>query len=1787
MTNETGGQQLEASVIVSETTARYLVRSANKIIDSVNQIYAKVTNERALYGAAYFECRLDTLRELQSDFRTVHREVLTISLTDATLKANYWERDAPSLFDDAYTRAFTKLRQAQIDSTATTMQQPQCKHAEIDRVTKDTSLPKIQLPTFSGRFVEWPSFKEVFVSRIHKNERLNDLEKLHYLKATLTDEAADDVRHLNVVSENYHVVWDMLEKRYENKRVLFSYYMDLFEQQTTFNDNDVTALRRFIQTTRSCFNAIKSLGIDFENHSEVLAYLIIRKLPKSVRAEWERHLRSKQHIPKVDEVLILLDEIQQMMITSSTNRATSSSSSTNHENSKSKSRGSTTSSEKRGVHSLVTGKKESKCPVCEGPHVTRECSSFQKSTVDERRRQASKLKLCFNCLGFNHTVNDCKSTRTCLRCGSRHHTLLHMEVNPNASPFTPSEKTTSLSAATIATTSNQNISTAVSSKSNNKIVAATNTDEEVMLVTALVNVWSNDGQKFTFRALIDQCSHESFITEDVVQLLRLPKTKSLLGISSLNNPNSTSSKYHVSFTIGSRHDSFSTYSVRAYGIQSIVGMLPQRQIPKGNWPHLDDLMLADPHYLKPSNIDMLLGGGIYSRILRYGVKRGESADGPIAQETTLGWIVSGPADKQSTASAAVFTTISRNDDHEMLERFWQLEEIENENELDDDDQWCEQHYQQTHERRPDGTYLVRLPFRTIKDPTQQLGASRQIAINRFRHTEQRLARDNKLKVAYADQINDYVKLKQMTVVTTTESDHQQIDGDGMRFFNCCYLPHHAVVKESSSTTKVRVVFDASAKTTNEKSLNEILLPGPALQNDLPAVLLNWRKHRYVFMADIQKMYRCIAMHQDDAQFQRILWRDDPAKPFTEYACNTVMFGTASAPFLAIRTMLQLATDEQNNFPLAVDVVRNEMYVDDICSGRNSVHEALQTQQQLIDMLKSGGFELRKWAANCAELLEPIPSEHREESKMLTFDHKSAIRALGIYWSPETDSFHFQSTINISNEQLTRRQALSFLARIYDPIGFLNPVITMGKILNKQLPAKLSWDDKLPEDINSAWIRFLGEFESIKQLHINRWLQLSDDEPYQLHIFCDASKNAYSTVAYLRTKQPGGRIVVNIFMAKSKVTPRKQVTIPRLELCAALLSTRMFEYLQHHANLKFDGSNTFFWSDSMITIAWISKNIENLKIFVANRVRRIRAQSQPKQWHHVNGKDNPADLSSRGIFAKALINNSLWWTGPHWLSEGSDKWPMQSTNDDVVQDDIKAEMKVVMVNICASNDNFINEIVSTHSSYNRLIRSFAFVRRFIRNCRVPKHNRNLSPLSTNEVDESLMFIIASIHSVVFAPELSALENHQTVPDKSKLLSLNPMIDENYRLLRMKGRLRQSNICYNEKYPIILPSSHHFTYLAIEHSHHQTLHGGNQLTLTHLRHKFWIMNSRNSVRFVLHRCKECFKHKPIVSNQLMGDLPAHRVNPSQVFASVGVDFAGPFQMTPSRGRGITSTKGYVAVFICLSVKAIHLEAVSDLSSEAFRAALNRFIGRRGLCHDIYSDCGTNFVGANKLLKRDKIKFHQMIDDEIIPFLTTHGISWHFIPPASPHFGGLWEAAVKAMKHHLQRTIGSQRLTFEEMSTILCRIEACLNSRPLCPQTEDPNDFSALTPGHFLTGKALIAPPEPTVDDMNPSTRWHHCQRLSQEFWRRWRAEFLVRLQQRPKWLKQKQNVKINDLVLIKDERLPSTQWALGRIIALHPGEDDLVRVVTIKTQAGELKRPIQKVCLLPHCQPMQLL
>lgn len=633
------------------------------------------------------------------------------------------------------------------------------------------------------------------------------------------------------------------------------------------------------------------------------------------------------------------------------------------------------------------------------------------------------------------------------------------------------------------------------------------------------------------------------------------------------------------------------------------------------------------------------------------------------------------------------------------------------------------------------------------------------------------------------------------------------------------------------------------------------------------------------------------------------------------------------------------------------------------------------------------------------------------------------------------------------------------------------------------------------------------------------------------------------------------------------------------MAAALLTAELANKVKNSININI--TRTIYWTDSQITLSRIKSDPSKFAIFVSNRISKIQDLTKSNQWIFVPSQLNPADILSRGCMPTELLKCDEWWNGPRFLNSNELLDDYQNFEFDLGNLEIRKTNSKVLTN---TKNSDIMIFIQNYSSLSKLLRITALILRFIRNCKIKKENstkRVLNKFVTiTELRSALNSIVLAVQKLEFENEIVILQKGKSIPKHNRLLSLSPYLNSDGILL-VGGRLRNAPISASSKNQILLPASNHFSLLIIRDLHEKLLHAGPQLLLYNSRLKFWILNGRNLCKRVVYQCVRCYKSNPKTLEPFMADLPASRVTPNKPFTCTGLDYCGPFNCTPPT-RSKRTIKSYIAIFVCFVTKAVHLEVVPNLSTQSFIAALRRFTSRRGKPVHLYSDNASNFVGARQeIAELQSFLKSENCNLKINRYCQEEGIVWHFIPPRSPHFGGIWESGVKSIKYHFKRVVGLNKFTYDELSTLAAQIEGCMNSRSLTPLSQDPNDFTVLTPGHFLIGSPITSIPDPdlTHHNLNRLTHYQKIQSLFQSYWKRWRLEYLNELQQRRKWQTNSNTIKIGDLVLLKEDNLPPLRWITGRVIELHPGSDGIIRVVTVKTAHSTFKRSVTKLCILP--------
>ncbi|XP_075153596.1 uncharacterized protein LOC142227128 [Haematobia irritans] len=1599
-------------------------------------------------------------------------------------------------------------------------------------------LPPCTTEIFHGDYLSWPSFRDMFTAVYIDCQSISPVEKLFYLRQNTQGEALEIVKKSQLTNEGFEVAWNNLKDRYENKRILVNSQLKILFNLLPVKYESAGEIKRIQREINNCIASLKLHGVCIESWDPIFVFLCSTRLPMTTLSLWEQTVKDKTEISKwadLDRFLTARFQSLETVFDFShvdVNEPPS----------------------QRKLRTYQTSSNKISCFACSQDHFLKNCNKFLRMSQEDRFAVIKKNNLCINCFSNKHRLNQCSSKLSCERCKLRHNTLLHRDSQTSLS--------TSITIGGDCPATGQDNFQESSHREQDIQNCFATSSRHVLLGTAVVNIRVN-GVLYNARALLDPGSQASFISERLQRRLGLPTTRINARISGLNNALAGLTQKQCIFELTSGRDDDIRIEICGLVLPHLTGRLPSSSISLPERFSVGDIRLADPYFAKSDQVDILIGADVYPQVILDGIQRNVLGS-LVAQNTIFGWVLTGQLDSESgglTTTVSFCTEVSLT---QQLEKFWKLEEPPMAPVMTEEETYCEDLYTRTTRRSTDGRFIVCLPFKPQHAEGKGLGMSRTKAFRQFLRNESSLLRKPDLKDMYDTVIREYEILGQM--IRVAESSEGDLD---------FYLPHHAVVKPERTSTKLRVVFNASCPTSSGLSLNDTLYPGPVLQNDLTLLIIRWRFYRYVFNGDIEKMYRQILVDDRHSRFQRVIFRDNPRQPVEDFELKTVTFGINCAPFLAIRSLLQLAKDVEDELPLAARILRHMMYVDDALAGSHDISLALDARNQLITALSSAGFSMKKWTSNDERILRDLPAEDLLSEHFLEIDEESKAKTLGIRWNAKKDSFYFSVKPILQEDIFTKRRVLSIISTLFDPAGWLGPVIIVAKMLMQQIwTEKTDWDECLTESSDLQWRQFVKDYENLNNVQLPRWIGFDPNCHIEFHGFSDASEKAYGACVYARVQSADGDIQTHLLLAKSRVAPLKTISLPRLELCGALLLAELIGALR--ADLSFDNKciKFFCWSDSTIVLAWLQKPPASWTTFVSNRVSKIVDLVGKDCWRHVVSEHNPADIISRGVRSHGLIGNSLWWHGPSWM-RASSVWDVQLGNEFHTEEECRS------INVHFTYIKDFEDILLRFSSYSRALRVMSYVYRFV--LLVKRKSSQVSEKHSSFSESQLVKIklIIVTQMVYFPDEYFRLSNDRPLPTTSKLLNLNPFIDGE-GLIRVGGRLANAtSLSFNEKHPIILPYESQFSRLLITFIHKITLHGGNQLMLRVLRTEFWIPRSRNLIRSVIAKCRICAICSKRSKEQIMASLPVARTIIDRPFTRTGVDFAGPFDIKNYRGRACLITKGYASIFVCFATRAIHLEAVSDLTTATFLAAFARFVSRRGCPKEMFSDNGTNFVGASRALRSDFRNFLRNTSSEIVQSYSNNGLNWHFNPAGAPHMGGLWEAGVKSFKHHFRRITFNLRYTFEEFSTLLARIESCLNSRPLCPLSEDVSCVDALTPGHFLVGGPILSPPEPQINEapLSIMNRWQRVKAINQNLCMRWKEEYLKEIVKRNKWKTVESNLKVGDMVVIRDDNLPPNEWRLGRISEVFPGADGKVRVAEIRTSKGPLVRPIVKLVPLP--------
>ncbi|KAK4468963.1 hypothetical protein MN116_000099 [Schistosoma mekongi] len=1373
-----------------------------------------------------------------------------------------------------------------------------------------------------------------------------------------------------------------------------------------------------------------------------------------------------------------------------------------------------------------------RCSVCLEKHPVVQCPLFLALSVEDRWSQAKKKGLCFVCLGEAHQASRCVLKNSCQYedCKRRHHPLLH-------------------SAASAKLVNNHHVE--------NRCISSGAPHSNVCLGIVPIRIRSGQNE-ITGNAFLDNGSDVTLIRADCVKPLGLQYDRVQTMIQTLGG-NKLATSVSGMFEVCSLDGRESLRIERAVVVEKLPVDKSKVWMNDSvkNWPHLSDLPLDHVN----GEILLLIGCDVPEAHWVLDQRLGGRKH-PYAVRTLLGWTVLGPMSPVKCCVSSVNFMCRSESTEAQLRRMYDLEfaDVHSVDKMISSDDLEAMEIVKNNTYFSDGHFVVPLPWRKGADTGR---GNYELVRRRLESLKYRLIRDVSLRERYVRGMEDIISKGYAELVPDV---HRKLD-----YRPRWYLPHHPVINPKKPE-KLRIVLDCAAK-YDGVSLNDLLYQGVDTTANLVGILLRFRRELIAVSADIEEMFMQVKVPNLDRGALRFLWWPDSdlSREPIEYQMTSHPFGATSSPFCANFALVKTAQMFSDHYDSYVqNAVQDNFYVDDCLISLSSVEQAKSFVKQINELMSRGGFKLKKWVSN-SELVAAVFPKLSGGSPTVDMPsgHGVTHRTLGLEWGTKLDVFRF--FFDPIERPLTRRGIMSVVSSLFDPLGLISPTCLPAKqLLQKLCKARLGWDQPLCESDVVVWKEWIDFMRRLGSVTVNRSLKregFDDEAKMELHVFSDASESGYGTVAYARIVSQKRAPYCVLLFSKSRVAPIKHVTIPRLELAAALLSVRISELLKGSLPGLF--CQTYFWTDSMIVLYYI-KNCERRYVtFVANRLSVIHQYSQVKQWLYVKSEWNPADWTSRGITKEKDLKE--WFDGPAFLRDQEYGFTMDCMEISTKDIEFKKACAQVGMNL-TKTVHF--PLLSYFSDWTKLIRAASWLRRYIDYITVlySRHKDRsvrLGPLSVMEQEATKLKILKLVQEV-YPDILEILRRGSKLVTHNNLQKLSPVMIDG--LMCVGGRLSYSDFTMSFKHPIILPSRHLVTESIIRHYHKEEGHCGTSQVLASIRETYWIVKGISEVRRVIGGCVVCRRLNARIGRQMMAPLPPCRVKQGWYsFAFTGIDYFGPLMVR--RGRSVE--KRYGCVFTCLQSRAVHLEVAHDLSTDSFIMVLIRFIGRRGKPMEIYSDNGSNFVGAVSELRQF---IRQWDTYKISAQLASKQIQWHFSPPSSSHRGGVWERMIRTIRRLLLVISNEQVLQEETLTTYMVEVERILNNRPLVPVTSDVNDRLCLTPNNLLLlrdceGIAV----ESSVQDKY-SRRWRQVNYLADVFWRRWRKEYLPTLQCRQKWLMKHRNLKEGDVVIISTDGATRGYWPLGIILKCEIDKDNLVRTVTVRTKDGTIRRDVRKVCLL---------
>ncbi|XP_057371827.1 uncharacterized protein LOC130692777, partial [Daphnia carinata] len=1281
-------------------------------------------------------------------------------------------------------------------------------------------LTALELKKFNGDIQQWRPWWEAFRVSIHENSSLKDVERFAYLEKYLEGTAARIIAGLPITGTNYSRAIQLLERRYgQNHLIAQSHIKSLFNLPNVEKLEHTRNLTTLVDSALVHIRALEDLNISLDQYSIMIKTILLERIPNELQIMWNRQPNHRDA-----DVATFIDFIQQELIARENiyqptrNKPTVNHQNNNNPTNKQQHLGTTTQltindgSSRRGIKSKIPF-------LCKISHDKEPCNK----TLQEKREIVTKERRCYHCLAKTHA----KCDRRCPHCNNNHHITLCPSKN------------------TIAPTTLTSL-----------IHLPTHEGKRSILMIATVWVEGPRGTK-KVALLYDSGAQRSFVSNRLATELNLAtngvETHQFQSFGNQVEP--TKSVYRFNLNVRSSQPGAEAIQLSLLGTDTICMTPPYHASEFARTIKQSGKWLADERILPnrkiPNEIDVLIGTDYYRSIVLNEVIT--SNIGLTAVNTVFGWALHGtlPASNPtevlsvttllvnqhdaSTASADIqnpavsdqlFNNENQPDESFDLRAFWTLEACGIQPTDETKNPFVDK-YELGINRASDGRYIAPLPW---NDKVNELQDNRFIAQKSLDGLLKRLRTKPNLLKAYDNQIKEYIQLGFVK--------EANLNFNGI----FTYLPHHPVVRNDKTTTKVRPVFNGASKPKTGISVNDCLEPGPNLNPELLAVLLRFRTFKHAWISDIEKAFLQIQLTQTDSEALRFLWVKDPEdlnSAVVELTWARLPFGLTSSPFVLRMVILTHIKKYEDIYPEAVQLIRDQLYVDDQLGGASTIPAAQVLINQTIKIFADAKLDMKKWIATQEELLQPIQSKEQSNptdgliGSILTSSQSA--RVLGLGWDSTKDEFYYdasklQTQIIGLTGTVTKRKFISISSQLFDPMGALGPFNLIAKILYKRIwEANIEWDQPIPNEVYYQWKKALDSLSELKHFRISRKILFSSPGVINIHVFCDASVEAYGAVVYIRGKSTTNEVSISQLCCKTRVAPSgKEMSLARKELMAALLGAQLSDYIKK----TFHSITTIFqfWSDSRITLAWIKGDPQRWKPFVRNRIITINQLTKNSNWAHCPGQDNPADLASRGATIDVL-NKDFWLRGPSWLQKEENHWPHHPTTQfdvSIFKEELSLEGKktIVATRNLGQPEPFP---FSRFSSLAKLIRVRAWMNRFGK-LRADIPNSSITPVQITksktimvpslvaaETALSQLQIIQLIQRLKFKTEYELLSKGKPLPRSHNWTPLRPIWDHQEKVIRVTGRIEHHFLDSNARAPIILPKDHHITDLIIKEAH----------------------------------------------------------------------------------------------------------------------------------------------------------------------------------------------------------------------------------------------------------------------------------------------------------------------------------------------------------------------------------